>query len=175
MRVDPEARQEYQRQWSLKNPDKRRAIEKRYREKNREKLRAASKRYCDRHREKRRASANGWYHANAAYIADKKRAQHAADPVKRRAQQLKHKYGMTVEQYNIALRAQGNICAACSCRFAVKGLSRPCVDHDHRKGTRKRGPVRGIICNRCNLVLGLIKDDTRVLNRLDDYLRERVS
>ncbi len=40
-----------------------------------------------------------------------------------------------------------------------------CFDHDH-----KTGKFRGWICQRCNRVLGFVKDNKELLNRLIDYL-----
>ena len=42
----------------------------------------------------------------------------------------------------------------------------PNVDHCH-----KTKAVRGILCNRCNTVLGLCKDDDKLLSALAGYLR----
>ncbi len=42
---------------------------------------------------------------------------------------------------------------------------RLCVDHDHK--TRK---VRGILCSTCNRVLGLVKENVTILNRMAAYL-----
>lgn len=41
-----------------------------------------------------------------------------------------------------------------------------CFDHDHATGK-----FRGWICNRCNLVLGLVKDNSESLMKLAEYLR----
>jgi len=164
---------EYYRQWRLKNLDKRLKVEARYRDQNRERIRKASKRYCDRNRKQRRASANRWYRDNKSYVAEKKRQQHLADPSQRRAQQLKHKFGMTLDEYRQIIKAQKNRCAACGACFTMTGKFKPCVDHDHSKGTRKRGKPRGVICNRCNVVLGFVADDPRVLTNLETYLKKR--
>jgi hypothetical protein len=45
---------------------------------------------------------------------------------------------------------------------------KPCLtdfDHDHNTGQ-----FRGWICRRCNLVLGMVKDDRKLLRLLADYL-----
>jgi hypothetical protein len=42
------------------------------------------------------------------------------------------------------------------------------IDHDHQTGR-----VRGLLCNNCNLALGLLGDNTDVIDSAGRYLRER--
>jgi len=44
-------------------------------------------------------------------------------------------------------------------------IGRICFDHDHKKGI-----FRGWICVRCNVALGMVKDNSELLIRLADYL-----
>lgn len=39
------------------------------------------------------------------------------------------------------------------------------VDHDH-----KTGAIRGILCKRCNLALGLLRDDPSFIRKLAEYI-----
>lgn len=41
------------------------------------------------------------------------------------------------------------------------------IDHDH-----KTGKIRKILCNHCNLVLGLMKDDIKLFKNIIKYLKE---
>lgn len=59
----------------------------------------------------------------------------AADP---REAYLNRTYGITVDQYNLLLEAQGGVCAVCGEPPKNYRLS---VDHDH-----KTGLVRGLLC-----------------------------
>ena len=78
------------------------------------------------------------------------------------------RYKMTVEQYHEILKAQGGVCRACGRPPQKVGVkARLHVDHDHATGT-----VRGLLCHQCNVVLGLVRDDTEVLAALIGYLRE---
>lgn len=61
-------------------------------------------------------------------------AQHAAMVAKT--------YGLTADDYDVLLAAQGGRCAICRARPKSKRLA---VDHDH-----KTGEVRGLLCSRCN-------------------------
>jgi hypothetical protein len=65
----------------------------------------------------------------------------------RRANRLKRKYGLTIEDYDRMADTQGNACVVC--REPDDDLF---VDHDHRTGQ-----VRGLLCNRCNTLLGYLE------------------
>jgi hypothetical protein len=67
----------------------------------------------------------------------------------KRRWQLKTRYGLTVEEIDAMLAAQGGVCAICR-----KPPKRRCVDHDHQ--TMR---VRGILCNRCNIGLHYVEAD----------------
>jgi hypothetical protein len=79
-----------------------------------------------------------------------------------RASALKQNYGLTVEDYNARLVAQGGVCAICG--KTEKGYLR--VDHDHATGR-----VRGLLCNYCNAALGQVQDNIAVLENMIAYLR----
>lgn len=40
-----------------------------------------------------------------------------------------------------------------------------CIDHDHATGR-----IRGLLCNKCNRAMGLMKDDPAVIQSAVDYL-----
>jgi hypothetical protein len=75
---------------------------------------------------------------------------------------LKRKYGITQDQVDILLASQGGVCAIC--------LNPPnkqlYVDHDHLTGR-----VRGLLCHRCNLALGMLGDNESGIRRALNYLR----
>jgi len=93
--------------------------------------------------------------------------EHGSDPIQRaahaRAFNLRRTYGLTVEEYEAMLAAQGGVCACGNVCATSKRLS---VDHDH-----KTGRVRGLLCRRCNSVLGYVDDDIDLLVTLTEYLR----
>lgn len=86
--------------------------------------------------------------------------------VSRRAK-LKALYGITLEQYNEMLLKQNNQCAICH-KYNT-ALQKPLfVDHDH-----KTGKVRGLLCTKCNFMLGAIQDSVNILKYAIKYLKER--
>lgn len=71
----------------------------------------------------------------------------------RRSKRLWDKFRITVEQYEEMLAAQGGVCRICSGteRDEFRLLA---VDHDH-----VTGKVRGLLCTKCNVAIGLLDDD----------------
>lgn len=93
-----------------------------------------------------------------------KRNRHKVRQIGRRV--ALRKLGLTPEQYEALLEAQGRSCAICGATKAGGKGAFP-VDHCHRTGA-----VRGILCTNCNLVLGLVKDDSARLEKAAAYLRQ---
>jgi len=56
-------------------------------------------------------------------------------------------------------------CDVCGSTAAIRGNGGLHVDHDH-----DTGKVRGVLCNGCNLALGYVKDDPKILRGLIAYL-----
>ncbi len=78
--------------------------------------------------------------------------------------QIKHHYGVTLEQWNQMFQIQKGLCLGCY-KHQSNIKDKFCVDHDH--ATNK---VRGLLCRKCNYTLGLINDSALTLRRLADYL-----
>lgn len=77
--------------------------------------------------------------------------------------QKKFKYGLSSEKYYSMFEEQENKCAICGNEFTDK--NKAFVDHCHT--TSK---VRGLLCTRCNSLLGMAKDNTEILQKAIDYL-----
>lgn len=105
-----------------------------------------------------------WYAQNKDRAAELARAWAADNPdlVKAagRKGHLKKMYGLTLEDYDQLLEAQGGECV---CGAVEDPLH---VDHDH--GT---GEVRGLLCGSCNRTLGMASDSPERLLALVEYLR----
>ena len=84
-----------------------------------------------------------------------------------RRSMLKRQYGLTLEAYASMLEGQDGLCAICQC--APEDGKNLYVDHDHNTGN-----VRGLLCICCNRALGLLHDDSEVVESLLEYLRKSV-
>ena len=76
---------------------------------------------------------------------------------------LKRKYGLTLEQYDAMLEAQGGGCFICG-RPPRDDISLH-LDHDH-----STGKVRGILCFCCNNALADLREDSQLLQKAVTYL-----
>lgn len=87
-------------------------------------------------------------------------------------QHLWQKYKLTLQRFNELWKLQEGKCAGCKREMAhpinrsLQMACRPEVDHDHITGK-----VRGILCHKCNGLLGKIKDNKELLEALIAYLQ----
>lgn len=80
---------------------------------------------------------------------------------------LRRTYKITSEDYQRILEGQGGKCKICGAEenpdtragFFV-------VDHNHTTGE-----IRGLLCTKCNALLGLAKEDPEILRRSIEYLK----
>ena len=134
------------------------------------KARAKSKRYRDKNPEKARDYARKWRAANPEKNKASYEAWAAKNPGWQRAFILRRKYNLTVVGFLALFRYQADRCACCkSDEPGAKGWA---VDHCHRDGS-----VRGILCQRCNMLLGRLGDSLDAVRttteRFERYLEPR--
>lgn len=76
------------------------------------------------------------------------------------------KYKLTIDQFDqLYLKQQGR-CLGCDVHQSELN-KRISVDHCH-----KTGQVRGLLCQPCNTILGLCKEDQIILSNLINYLNK---
>ena len=85
-----------------------------------------------------------------------------------RKHQLKNIHGITHEQFEAMLAAQGGACAICPSKDAGGRWGTFHIDHDH-----ETNEVRGPLCNPCNIGLGSFRDDGKLLLAAASYLQRR--
>lgn len=80
----------------------------------------------------------------------------------------RREYGISLEERDQLLAAQGGVCLIC--KRTLDGSSKdltPSVDHIH--GTKI---IRGLLCSNCNVLLGMAKDSTEILQSAITYLNK---
>lgn len=117
---------------------------------------------------KHRAYQAAWYQRNKEQAKRQVRAWQKANPTKRdrsvRVYFLR-KYGLSLEDYDRLLLAQGGCCGICG---NANGNKRLAVDHDHTTGK-----VRGLLCDSCNQGLGFFKDSVERLEAAIQWLTKQ--
>jgi hypothetical protein len=78
---------------------------------------------------------------------------------------LKRKYNLTIEQYLKLASKQGNKCGICKKNLSEVQIN---VDHDHRTQN-----IRGLLCSRCNRAIGLLHEDSGIINNAIIWVKER--
>jgi len=83
----------------------------------------------------------------------------------KRKNQMEREYGPNaLDFWNDFFVQQNGICPGC--RKHQSQLKRNlCLDHDHENGA-----YRGLLCGRCNLLVGSSKKDLQILKNLVEYL-----
>lgn len=87
-----------------------------------------------------------------------------------KANQLRAKYGITVEEYQAMFDSQGGVCKLCGLEETTRisrgdGIRSLAVDHDHNTGK-----VRGLLCHQCNVVLGQYEKHKDLFPKFQEYL-----
>ena len=87
------------------------------------------------------------------------------NPTVEKNTRLKRLYNITMEDYNNIFRSQNGSCAICG-GVNTKTNKNLHVDHDH-----SGGDIRGLLCSRCNLALGMYRDSIEIHQSALTYLQ----
>ncbi len=86
---------------------------------------------------------------------------------RRQKYHYKKTYGISLEERNQLINIQGNKCGCCGNEFDNSFRGKPVVDHCH-----KSGKIREILCDRCNVALGVLGDDPELALKCMEYLQK---
>ena len=108
-------------------------------------------------------------------LATQQRAYRKTRPVsywknKDREYTIRHRYGLSVEEYKKMFERQGGKCGICDRKPSMitdtptqhRTLQ---IDHNHNNGK-----IRGLLCNGCNRALGFIRDNPNIARSMTVYL-----
>lgn len=113
-----------------------------------------------------KAVNDGWREQNPSYMAAYAKERRSVGRYKR-DKHLLHRYGLTGEDFDAMMDAQGGCCKLCgNPPEPTRRHTTLVVDHCHLTGK-----VRGLLCNRCNLILGFIEQNPQALENIPDYLK----
>lgn len=166
------SRNAYQTAWYQKNRERLNAERAAYRRAEIARDPAAFKTklkvWMDRTKDRRLARLRQRRTENPEFFRAIDRRRHVLHPERSRKQNLKAKFGLTIDQYEAMLFQQGGKCAACKSDQVELLAGKPkrlAVGHCHATGA-----VRGLLCTRCNVAIAMVGDDAAKLQSLIDYL-----
>lgn len=153
----------YEKQQRKKTYNKNKESIKQWRLDNLERINKREKQYRMENSEKRK------YNRQQPHIREKNRIAHnkwKMNNFTKYKNSVLKKFGITIDTYNKILISQENKCAICgkSQDEFPRALS---VDHNH-----VTGEVRGLLCVRCNTVLGNALDNIDILKNAIVYLQK---
>jgi hypothetical protein len=102
---------------------------------------------------RRRYASNGRAHIERA------RAWNIKNPDRQLKNTLKRKYDLSIEQFQAMVRGQSSRCAICGEETKLV------VDHCHQ--TMR---VRGLLCHKCNVAIGLLRDNPDLMQSAARYI-----
>ena len=100
---------------------------------------------------------------------DRKRVKENHNPAVYRNAELQRRYGITQQDYDRMITEQNYQCAICKTTDpgGRHNSNYFVVDHCHTTGK-----VRKLLCHHCNTALGLVGDNTHILQSMIEYLQE---
>lgn len=124
-----------------------------YYSKNKEKINKKAKEYYYTHEKRRKLKDQEYYSKNKEKINQRHKEYY-----------YKYKYGISLQEKREMYYKQDGKCLGCEKEMLT---TRDChVDHDH-----KTNRVRGLLCYRCNVLIGFANDNPIILESLALYLR----
>mgnify|MGYP001558347869 CR=1 FL=1 len=117
------------------------------------------------HKDSNKKDGIRYWCKDCTFKYQKDRAEKNPQHVKslQRNNDLKRHYKISLNDYNKMFLDQGGVCAICGKYQKHKNLA---VDHCH-----KTGKVRQLLCQRCNRVLGVLKEDVLLINSILSYIK----
>lgn len=144
-------------------------------QKNKEEYRKASSIYAKNHRDKRNEIWRRYYNKHKNEINKKRKIKREENREVYNIYALRgriKKYNMTIDDYYNILNIQKGRCAICGTKDSFRnGEKFICIDHDHKYKKDGIMKIRGLLCSKCNSLLGLSNDNPLILIKAVEYLR----
>jgi hypothetical protein len=81
-------------------------------------------------------------------------------------------YNISFNEYNKLFESQNGVCAICNKPETFRGNNKKikflAVDHNHQSGK-----VRGLLCMKCNILLGNCEENIIILQKTIEYLKQK--
>lgn len=130
-----------------------------------ERVKESRKKYRDTHKQQLKEGRKRWDRLNRDKVLAQRRRYRQRHPSRVRAQDLRKSH-FTLELLEQKLKEQRGGCMICGTKLIRgRGPTSMTADHDH-----KTKMPRGVLCRRCNTVIGFMDDDPGLLTSAAFYL-----
>ena len=145
-------------------------------QKNREKRRN-DKDYRDELNKKEREYNAKNYSKQRERILKNNKDWRLKNPEKHRDMVLRQKYNISLLQYEDLLKEQDGKCKICknpetAVHNVTKKIKSLAVDHCHRNENNGVIKVRGLLCSKCNCMIGYARESIEYLQKAIDYIKD---
>lgn len=148
----------YKKAWRIKNRVEIKIKDHEYFMKNRDTILAQNRAYYANNRDRMKVVAKAY--RDRPENKEKQKIRH-------RRRHIRIKYGLSPEQFDKIFDAQDRKCLICETdQFGCHG---PVIDHCHNAGH-----IRGILCQRCNALVGMARNSPRILHNAMKYLAKEL-
>lgn len=127
-----------------------------------EQRRQANRRYRERNLELLKQKSTEYRAKNREICIERTKTWQAENPERVKDTVYRRKYGISLGEYKAMVDQRGGKCDICAT------VAELVIDHCHANGH-----VRGLLCDRCNVALGCIKDSPVIALSAAQYLTER--
>lgn len=153
-------------QYYLKHRERIKQCRREYHKKHYEEEKEYNKAYYLTHLEYKKEYDKQRYINNRKNILKRIKQQREDNPEKYKDNELKNNYGLSYKDWLAMWNVQNGKCAICGELF--DNFSDACIDHEH-----ETGKIRGLLCKKCNLGLGLFRDNLDIVKNVIDYLNNK--
>jgi len=166
LKYNKEHKSEYNKQYHVENSETLKLNSKEYYIQNVEEAKAKAREYYKLNKERAKENMKAYREANKDSIKQRQKAWSDANKDILKSRRYVKAYGITLEQYNKMLAEQNGKCKICGIHHTELPINQVLgIDHCHRSGA-----VRGLLCNRCNNILGFADDNIEIFNQCIEYL-----
>jgi hypothetical protein len=129
---------------------------------------------CVKNQRSKRKKSSPYHDYYESHLRSKRKYYRSEKGIKQaRKSNLKSCFGMSLEEYDLILISQNNVCAICEKKESAKWkdgrILNLSVDHCH-----KTGKIRGLLCQKCNRGIGYLDDDITIVNKALIYLKKEI-
>lgn len=123
-----------------------------------------SKEYYQKNKERIREYSKEYYYKNRETILIKSKKLSKDNKYTRKEYDMKRSYNLDLEGYSKIFDEQEGRCKICN-KYYTESQQGLVIDHNH-----ETGEIRGLLCSKCNLALGLINENIHTLQNMIKYL-----